>query len=227
MRLLAAVILLTFALGVAAAAPRLAVDDATGAPEQGRVISTRGGIGPLPGTAVAPYLRDRTAALAEARGRRAAVVSFTTYRSSDEARAALRGTEVLRLLVAVPGGRPGEVESDADLAALIVTQRAEAAAEKRALEQLLPTVEDPDFRRQYEDDIARLGRLLDAPAVIRQLVFGAVIRGPADGLRELAGRPGIRLVDVGASAAGPAPASASGLRPEETVRAEVPPTRPS
>lgn len=232
LRGLAAVVTLTMAGGIATVAGRL--DDRNDAEADDRDPSTivsdltpQGGIGPLAGTAVAVYVRQRTAALPAAEGRRVAVVSFTGYRTPDEVRGALGGVEIERLLVAVPGGRPIEADSDEKLDDLVVRQRAEAEEEREALVALLPTVEDADFKAQYEADIARLTALLAAPAKVSDIVFGAVVAGSADALRALATRPEVRLVDLGPDANIPTPGTVTGLRPEETTQAGSPETRPS
>lgn len=238
LRVLAGLVALTLAGGVASAAGRMADEPgsgsgaATDAPVVGAgVLSPRGGIGPLAGTAVPAYERARSAALADVPGseRRAAVVSFAAYQSVDAAREAVAGLRAEALLVALPGGRPVQVEVDADLEDVVADQRREAAAEKAALEDLLPTVSDEDFQEQYEADIERLSALLDAPkgaAGARPLVHAVLVTGTGDALRRTARVPGVRLVDPGADAEVPGVGAAAGLRPEETVRAGEPPSRP-
>ena len=229
-RTLAAVIALTFAGGIASAAGRLSSDGdetaddvlvGTGA------LSPRGGLGPLPGTSVSDYVRAADAELAGvAAGRRAAVVSFSGYRTPEQARDLVSGGEVVSWLVALPGGRPQELAPDRDLAAWTKGQRDEATAEKKALEQLLPTVEDPDFRRQYQADIDHLGALLAAGSDRRDVVFGALVVASAGELRSLGARPDVRLVDVDGDDEPPPPTAYEGIRPEETIEAGEPPTRP-
>ena len=230
LRTLAAVVALLLAGGVASAAGRMgegpdetAADTVVGLGG----LSPRGAIGPLPGTSVASYVRSRGADLAAVTGsRRAAVVSFTSYRTREDVLPSLGGVEVTALLVALPGGRPVEARVDEDLGALAKRQRDEATAEKKALEELLPTVQDPDFKRQYEADIDRLAALLAGPARPPAIVYGAVVVGRGDALRAIAARAGVRLVDVALDAEVPGPGEAAGLRPEETAKAGEPPTRP-
>lgn len=232
-RVLAAVIALTLAGGIASAAGQLAQGDTDETAADTVVgagpLSPRGGVGPLAGTAVATYVRSRAAALAVVPGgeRRAAVVSFTAYRTPDEAREAVAGLDARSLLLALPGGRPLEVAVDVDLGAIVSRQRDEAAAEKAALEQLLPTVTDEEFKRQYQADIERLGALLQAPPQVAPVVHAVLVLGTGDALRRTAKVPGVRLVDVGRDAEIPGVGEAAGLRPEETNRAGVPPTRPA
>ena len=229
-RALAAVIALTLAGGVTSAAGRIGEDSderaadvvvATGA------LSPRGGLGPLPGTSITAYVRAAGGELEGVDGRRAAVVSFTGYRTPEQAAALVEGTEVVSWLVALPGGRPRELAPDRDLAAWRKGQRDEATAEKRALEQLLPTVEDPDFQRQYQADIDHLAALLAAGSDRRDLVFGALVVGSGGELRAIARRPDVRIVDVDTDATPPSPTAYEGIRPEETIEAGEPPTRPT
>ena len=232
LRVLAALVALILAGGVASAAGRLAEGDVDESSDDVLVgsgaLSPRGGIGPLPGTAVASYVRAREAALGEvgATDRRAAVVSFSSYRTAADALAVVAGTKPRSLLVALPGGRPAEAATDADLAAVVTRQREEAAAEKKALEELLPSVVDEDFKRQYQADIDRLGALLAAPKEVGPVVHAVLVVATGDELRRVARTAGVRLVDVGRDAGVAGVGEAAGLRPEETARAGVPPTRP-
>lgn len=180
-----------------------------------------GTIGPLPGVDVNTFVRSRAEALAAAAGPRIAVVSFTEYRPEAAARSSLAGTTVRSLLVAAPGGEPAVVD---DVARWAEDARGAATAEKAELEKLLPTVDDPDFQRQYREDITRIGRLLRTIDPSGPIVFGALVIADAEQLRTLARAPGIRVIDVGVDAT--APSEVRGLRPEEAVRAGDPPTRP-
>jgi hypothetical protein len=239
-RVLAAFVALLLAGGVAAASGRLAEasdDDGAGADGGGVEAAVRSlaadgrGIGPLPGTSVPAYVRARAAALAEVPDgeERAAVLSFAAYRTVDDAAsvvAAVDGVEAEAVLLALPGGRPVRASAGVEAGDVVAEQRAQAAAEKAALEELLPTVTDDDFRRQYQEDIDRLAALLAGPEDVGAVVHGVVVVGDGDALRRLAARPGVRLVDPGRTATGPGPGSAVALRPEETVRAGAPATRP-
>ena len=229
-RTLAGVIALTLAGGIASAAGRLSEDPDETAEDV--VVGTgalrpRGGLGPLPGTSVAAYVRAAEDELTDLADERAAVVSFAGYRTPEQAAALVDGTEVVSWLVALPGGRPQELAPDRDLASWTKAQRDEATAEKKALEQLLPTVEDPDFKRQYQADIDHLKALLAVGSDRRDVVFGALVVGAADELRAIADRPDVRLVDVDTDATPPSSTAFEGLRPEETIEAGEPPTRPT
>lgn len=230
LRALAAVIALVLAGGVASAAGRLGDEGDESASDVvvgTGALSPRGGLGPLPGTSVTSYASAAAGELRDASGRRAAVVSFAGYRTIDAAQPLIGDVDIKAWLVALPGGRPQELAPDRDLTAWTRSQRDEAAAEKKALEQLLPTVEDPDFKRQYQADIDHLASLLATPADRRDVVFGALVVGPAQRLRSIGKRPGIRMVDVDADATPPAATAYEGVRPEETIVAGQPPTRPT
>ncbi|MBW3614585.1 MAG: hypothetical protein KY439_04645 [Actinobacteria bacterium] len=227
LRVLAAVVALVLALGVATAATRLTEDEARQAAPA--ASEPAGEIGPSPGRLVAPYLQARTRALAGARGRRSAVVSFADYLDEAAARRSLAGTgiKVHSLLVAAPGGVPDEIPATGSVGTFVRLQREEALSEKRALQELLPTVSDPDFAAQYAQDLARvtsLARWLERPG---GLVYGGLVTGPAEQLQRLARRPEVRLVDVGATDEVPDPGRRRGLRPEETASVGEPPERPA
>ena len=229
-RSVAALIALVLAGGVASAAGRLGEEDGEAASDVvvgTGALSPRGGLGPLPGTSVTSYVSAASAELREASGRRAAVVSFTEYRTTEAAELLVGDVEIVSWLVALPGGRPQELAPDRDLAAWTKNQRDEAAAEKKALEQLLPTVQDPDFKRQYQADIEHLTQLLATPVERDDIVFGALVIGPSGRLRSIGGRPGVRMVDVDVDASPPAATAYEGVRPEETIEAGRPPTRPT
>ena len=229
-RALAGVIALTLAGGAVAAAGRMNddVDETASDVVVGPgALRPRGGLGPLPGTAVAAYERAAAGELASVTGRRAAVVSFEEYRTSEQATELVDGIDVVAWLVALPGGRSQELAPDRDLVAWTKGQRDEATAEKKALEQLLPTVGDPDFQRQYQADIDHLAALLAVGSERRDVVFGALVVGSGEALRRLARRSGVRLVDVHVGATPPPPTTYVGLRPEETSEAGDPSTRPT
>lgn len=182
-----------------------------------------GGIGPLGGTLVADYVGRRREALAAASGRRAAVVSFASYRTVPDAKASVGGTQVARLLVALPGGPPivTSPSPDEELARTASTLTREAD-EMKALGD---TTDDPAFRADYEG-AARSLRTQAASAVDprAELVFAVAVVADTRGLATLARAPGVRLVDVGRTAS--VPRALRGLRPEESLTAGMPPLRP-
>lgn len=227
LRVLAGVVALILAGGIASVAVKVNDRNDLGGEEAvtaGAVLSAEGGIGPLATTRLDAYISIRGAELREAVGRRAAVISFSSYLSRTEVLEVLAPVEVLRLLLAVPGGRPVEAPIDG-IALTVRSQRDEALEEKEALEELLPTVDDPEFERTYRQEIDRLNLLLAAPET-EELVYGAVVVGSAEQLRALSKLAAVRLVDLGRSSEAPTAGSAVGIRPEERSQAGEPPTRP-
>lgn len=181
---------------------------------------------PLAGTEIPAYVVRRKTALARTEGRVVAAVSFAAYTTEAEARAKVEGTTVRALLVAAPGGGPSTVEGSLDRWA--ARERQEAEAEREGLVRMLTDTEDPDFVAQFQADIARLAGLLQGLDPNGPVVFGAVVEGDVAALRAVAGRPGVRLVDVVARRLGGDIdiERVGGIRPEETTRAGDPPHRP-
>lgn len=181
-------------------------------------------VGPVPGVGLASYIRRRTKALASVRGQAVAVASLDRYVTEPVARQAVGGLEVLALLVAPAGGSPAAVEGP--LAAWAADQRTQVETERRDLQTMIDTSSDPDFKATFRADIDRLGKVLAALDPAGPVVFGVVVRAPADALRNLARSNGVRLVDVVGPRPPPDLARLGGLRPEETEKAGRPPTRP-
>jgi hypothetical protein len=183
-----------------------------------------GGLGPQPGDDLASYTSGRTAALAAATGQRVAVVSFTKYVNDAQARAVAGPVQVTAVLAAVPGGTPALVTGP--FADWVNAQTADQRSEREEIQKLLPTVDDPQFKAFYNDEVARLGKLIDSVTPDAPLVFGVVVRGQAAALQGLARSPDVRLVDVAPSAAVKAGTPERGIRPEETAKANDPAVRP-
>ncbi len=183
-------------------------------------------IGPAPRVDVATYIAGRRAALDAAEGTRVAVVSLASYRNEAAARAVVAGKSVTveGLLVAARGGAPAVVLGSLDDWA---ESEAEAALEERSnIEQLVPTVEDPEFAAFYRAELDRLARVAEDARARGDVVFGLVVQGDAGALRGLAAVADIRLVDVGIGGALADGAVLTGLRPEEQVLTEEPDLRP-
>ena len=186
-------------------------------------------IGPGPGAEVGPYLDERRPVLAAAAGERAAVVSFDTYLSEADARAKVGSAQITpaqvdALLAAAPGGHPSTV--DDGLEAWAKSQRQTDTVDRDEIRKLLPTVDDPVFKRFYESELVRLDAAIESASPTSTVVFGMVVVAPADALRALAATAGVRLVDVGDGAAPADDAIFRGLRPEETTKVGQPATRP-
>lgn len=182
-------------------------------------------IGPEPGDDLGGYVAGRATALSEATGDRSAVVSLPAYVNETQARAAVGQAKVVGLLAAVPGGLPSVVTGS--MAMWVNGQVADKRNDRDEMQSLLPTVDDPQFKTFYQDEIVRLDKLLDAVKPDGPLVFGVVVQAPAKSLQALAASGQVRLVDVGTTATLPQGTPIRGLRPEETVKANDPPTRPS
>jgi len=183
------------------------------------------GLGPQPGDDVAAYLADRSTALTAAKGDRTAVVSLPAYLSEAQARAAVGQAKVVTLLAAVPGGFPAVVPGS--MSDWVNSQVADKRSDRDEIKQLLPTVDDPQFKTFYQEEVARLNKLLDGVEADGPLVFGVVVEAPSAALQSLAGSGQVRLVDVAPTATVPPGTPFRGLRPEETAKANDPPTRPS
>ncbi len=182
------------------------------------------GVGPSPGEPLPAYLDARRSALASASGNRAAVISFGKYVNEAQARAAVGKLRVTSLLAAVPGGSPSVVTGS--MAQWVEAQIAENRAERDEIKKLIPTVDDAQFKKFYEDEVARLNKLVDDVKTDGPLVFGAVVKGPVADLQAVAKAPDVRLVDVAPSADVTPETPVRGIRPEEAERANDPPTRP-
>jgi hypothetical protein len=197
-------------------------DGERGLPDGGATVF--GSAGPTPGEDVPAYVARRQAALGRLDGRLVAVVSFDRYRRVADVVPLLRGTRVRAVLVAAPGGMPSAAQGS--LRRWADDERRRALAERRELERLLLTTEDPDFLRQYHEDIARLTALARSVEGSGEIVFGAVVEAEAEALRGVARRSGVRLVDPVARRLPEELPALAGLRPEETVKAGDPRTRP-
>ena len=182
------------------------------------------GVGPAPGEPLPAYTEARRKALAEASGNRAAVVSFGKYVNEAEARAAVGKLTVTSLLAAVPGGAPSVVTGS--MAQWVEAQVAENRSERDEIRKLIPTVDDPTFKKFYEEEAARLSKLVDTVKADGPLVFGAVVKGSAADLQAAARAADVRLVDVAPSSNITPETPVRGIRPEEAERANDPPNRP-
>jgi hypothetical protein len=228
MRLLGAILAVVIAGAFAALLSRdSGGDDASGGDDDVVLINA---IGPLQGLELGNYIAARQKDLAALTSRRAAVVSFTSYVNEAEARRLLEPVAVDALMVAAPGGKSTLVREE--LSAWAATTRAEAAEERGQFEELLTKGGyDPRTDKDFIDDaklqIDRLTRLEKAVTPDGAVVFGGLVVGDAGTLKRLATTNGVRLVDVGAEVKVPEDNRVRGVRPEETVTAGDPLTRPA
>jgi len=214
----AAVVVVVLGVGLAALIAQRHVDNKEKAQLLGQ--SESGGavvsIGPLDGTTLADYLPERQAALQKATGDRAAVVSLDQYATEQEARAAVGQLKVVALLAAPPGAAPSIVTSD--MATWAQQQRADATQERDGDQSYLKNgVDDPDYKTFYQQEVARLTKVLGGIDPNGKVVFGVVVTGPATDLQTLAKHAGVRLVDVGPTAKVNDQTTYSGIRPEQTT----------
>lgn len=178
-------------------------------------------IGPQPGADVAAYLEaSRRSVAAGGTGERLAVVSMKGYRTEADARGVVADLPVVALLVALPGRPPA---TTSDLPRWIGEQQAADRAERDEIRKLIPTVDDPSFKKFYADEVARLDKAIASTPT--DVVFGVVVRAAPPRLQALAASPDVRMVDV-ARHDPDADASYRGVRPEETTVAGEPATRP-
>lgn len=182
------------------------------------------GVGPAPGDDVSAYIADRGRALAAATGDRAAIVSFSSYLSEAQARAAVGPVTVTGVLAAIPGRKPAVVTGP--VADWLSAQLADQRAERDEFQKLLPTVDDAQFKTFYRQEIDRLSKLIDGTRADGPLIYAVVVKAPAPALQALAQARDVRLVDVAPIADLKPGTPARGLRPEETARADDPPVRP-
>ena len=197
-------------------------DDGSGGPRSGAVpeAASADGLGPVVGTDLGPYLETARGALATATGEQAAVVSFPGYKTEAEMKRILGDLPVVSMLVALPGRPPA---STANLPGWINEQKASERAERDEIRKLIPTVDDPSFKKFYTEEVARLDKAIDS--VPPNLIFAAVVRAPAPRLQALGSSPDVRMVDVARTRLA-ADAAYRGVRPEETAVAGEPSTRP-
>jgi len=186
----------------------------------GSGTATADGVGPLPGADLGPYLETTRRAVAGATGERLAVVSLKAYRTEADARKVAGDLPVVSLLVALPGRPPA---TTADLARWIDEQKGAERAERDEIKKLIPTVDDPAFKKFYTDEVARLDKAINA--VPANLVFGFVVRAAPPRLQALVASADVRMVDVAGGDLG-ADARYRGVRPEEATTAGEPSTRP-
>lgn len=209
---------------------REAQQPGSGAPGPAATGDDAGGpvaIGPRTDARVADYARQRREALDEAPAGepRVAVVSFDAFVTGGEADEALAGLEAHRLQYQLPERDPQPTTVDVDgsvdatLAALVDGLVEELRTEEEDVRSTLETVDDDEFRADYE---VRLDELVALRNILQQrpnIVFAVVVQAPTEDLQEVAGHPSVRLVDLGPREADPATTPAFGLLPSDRDRA--------
>ncbi len=181
-------------------------------------------IGPVAGSAVPAYVGDRKLALAGAQGERVAVVSLDAYAKEADAKAAVGSLPIVGYIVAAPGANPVTVTGG--LEAWAAEQRKVDESERNEIQSLIPTVDDAQFKKFYQEEVVRLDKAIADVSPASPVVFAVIVKGPATDLQALGAKPGVRLVDVSVTAETTPETAFRGLRPEETEKAGVPPNRP-
>ena len=215
---LAAWMALVVGIGVATIAVR--TSDTNGDPSIVGVPDGAASIGPPAGAAVDAYIRDRKQSLVDATGSRVAVISLTSYRKEPDARRILaedQRVQIDALLVAVPGDAPAVVRTS--LADFLTRERPALQQQHDDIAQLLATVgPDKVYAQFYARELDRLTKALAALDPNSDLVFGAVVTGPAEALRAIGADARVRLVDVGGDGVRDSPdRSYAGLLPDEVT----------
>jgi hypothetical protein len=213
----AAIVVVVLGVGLAALIAQRRVDNKEkgvllGQQESGGAVVS---IGPLDGNDINTYIQDRKAALQKASGDRAAVVSFDKYVTEADARAAVGQLHVVALVAAPPGGAPSMVTGD--MATWAQQQKASATDQRDQTQELLKNgVDDPDYKAFYQQEVARLNKVLAGVNPKGNVVMGVVVTGPAAQLQALATRPDVRLVDVAPTAKVNDQTEYRALHPEQT-----------
>lgn len=193
-----------------------------------------GRVGPEAGEALAPYF-ERKRALLRARAARSpgartfAVVSFDSYRRAKEAEDALASLRLrahsVQIRIPLPGFEPVTVAVGARSIADAVEGRRrrivkDLKGELGALEEIIPTVDDPQFKTVYEADAENLRKAISLLESDPSLVFAVVVASTNGSLRRAAEAPGVRLADLpDEPAASPETHEFVGVLPEDVESA--------
>jgi hypothetical protein len=189
---------------------RAAQEQRVGVPGSGPTGALAGGaqaVGPRRDQRLASYVAERGAALAALPDgeRVTAVVSFDDYRTPEAIDGLLpEGVEVRLAQYRVPaeGERPletevvaGDIEASIDR---VVEQTIgpiidEIGEVRRLIES--DTVDDPAFADDLQRRLSELEAVRNLLDTGHRIVFAVVVEGPVEGLRALADRDGVRLVD--------------------------------
>jgi hypothetical protein len=163
-------------------------------------------VGPLQGTDVDAYIREREQALERlpSDAVRVAVVSFDEPLDAATITTLLDGLAPLHIQFINPqaAARPlsSEVERTilATIEGVVGAVRDMAREERDSAQALLDdgNVTDPQFARDYADRVVEMQAMLDVLDEDPAIVFAVVVEGSAGALRALSQQPSIRLVDV-------------------------------
>lgn len=195
----------------------------------GDVAAASDAVGPLASSRVEPYLDARQDALATAAAdaERPAVVSFTEFLDPGQADDLVDGLDVVAVQYRLPERtpRPDELAvGDEGLVTTVQRHVADLVSELRAEEAEVAStlesgVEDDAFRADYEARLDELGALRNTLSSDPAIVFAVVVDGATVGqLRDVAGRDGVRLVDLGPGDGEVADLTFHGVLPTDTDR---------
>ncbi|HLF69525.1 MAG TPA: hypothetical protein VI541_01060 [Actinomycetota bacterium] len=189
-------------------------------------------VGPGEGVLIDAYIRTRRGALSELETQRPnatarAVVSFDRYLTGLEVERLLdqHGLRALRLLTRIPltgfKDRSIVVGPEGISQALITLTGTETQSKIRdeleELIKLIPTVDQPEFKRVYEEDAANHRRALEMLDGDPAIIYAVNVEGTAADLVGIAGSAAVRLVDLVPHGA-PANVSLFGLHPEDETK---------
>ncbi|HEX9765819.1 MAG TPA: hypothetical protein VGA36_03585 [Nitriliruptorales bacterium] len=182
-------------------------------------------VGPVSGEGVRSYIDDRHAELAAlpADETRLAVISFAEYVTPEEALVGVPAgarIHVAQLRIPAAGEEPFQTEvADNDVIGSIerglAAPMAAFAEEEAALEELIPTVTDPEFKTAYERDLEELRVIRNLVNSGAGTVFAVVVEAPVRDLQALLALDSVRLVDVAPGEAHAASSGFFGLLPED------------
>lgn len=166
-------------------------------------------IGPAPGEAVPAYVERKKSLLVSRAGKSPwkashAVISFGTYvRAADAEKLAGKAAgkvSAIQIRVPHPGQERREVNVTAGIDAAVKEALdgliKETEQELRDLEELIPTVDDPSFKRVYQEDVKAHKDLLFVLRSDPPVLFAVVLRSTYGLLRDVQAREGVRLVDL-------------------------------
>ena len=169
-----------------------------------------GVVGPGPDEDIGAYVARKKELLATrsagaGREESFAVVSFDSYRTAGQAESFLAASKLdahsLHVRVPLPGYSSESISvADGDIAASVDAYRQETLAslkeELSELEKIIPTVNDREFKRVYQEDAESRRTAISILEGEAPVVYGVVARGTHASLSKAGGVPGIRLVDV-------------------------------
>lgn len=169
-----------------------------------------GEVGPGAGTDLVAYIDGKKkllASRAKAAPKEAsfAVLSFDSYKTPDETDKFVKARKLETNSVEVRIPLPGYSSDSLSLENLSVVEAISAWRDRRLstlreelseLEKIIPTVDDKEFRRVYQEDAESRRKAISILEGNASVVFGLLVRGPHGDLLKASQAPGVRLVDL-------------------------------